>query len=154
MRVGSENRQVAWIQGRLSMFSPSQAFISPRKDPGINILQQEGGTLAPWLGHPSCCGVWGRHSVSGEQELSWSSGWEDAPLFLHSPHFSLSLPDQQHAARAGKWPLTSCHAPPYPSVPLCHWRSPACDLLCEPRLLKSSYGASVSSSIQEVSWAS
>ena len=71
------------------MFPPSQAFISPGKDPGIDILQQEGGTLAHWLRHPSCCGVWGRHSVLGEQELSWSSGWEDASPFPSLPSFLL-----------------------------------------------------------------
>lgn len=50
-----------------------QAFIFLGKDPGLEILQQEGGTLAHWLGHQSCCGVWGRLGVLGEQELGWSS---------------------------------------------------------------------------------
>lgn len=52
MEVGSEEKPVAWIERQLSNPTPtlyhhrSQAYILLGKDPGLEILQQEGGTLA------------------------------------------------------------------------------------------------------------
>lgn len=134
--MGSED--TSGMDRRAPICPPPQAFIFLGKDPSLEILQQEGGTLAHWSGQASCCGVRGRLSVQREQDLGPSSWWEDASSFPPFPFFPLSPPDQQ-SARAGKWSFTRCHAPPYPSVQFCHWRSPAYDLLREHRLLKSPY---------------
>lgn len=80
MEVEREEKQVAWIERRLLNPTPtlylhhSQASLWLGKGPGLEILQQEGGTLAHWSRRPSCCAdCGGRHSELGEQELGWSN---------------------------------------------------------------------------------
>lgn len=94
MEVEREEKQVAWIERRLPNPTPtlylhhSQASLWLGKGLGLEILQQEGGTLAQWSRRPSCCAdCGGSHSELGEQELGWSNWWEDASLLLPSPTF-------------------------------------------------------------------